>query len=169
MNFTERYWTLQKTSAIRPSSNDLFVWILPKCSLTEPQVHRDWKNVNMNCRSYIIESFTTEVCFRTFVTQMIKLYNFSNISGRSIIQIVLGSLSKIKKTILIYTERLTLLEILVVPRDLKKMNFLPRDLPLSKFQIWNLEIFSFEKTKCVPHLVWQLKIHFCHYHSSQNE
>ena len=49
---------------------------------------------------------------------------------------------------------------------------LPRDLPLSKFQIWNLEISSFEKNysyliSCESHK--RLKIRFWHFRSSENE
>ena len=61
----------------------------------------------------------------------------------------------------------------------KKWTFLPRDLPLSKFQIWNLEISSFEKNYVCPyHLisceshVWKsqmIKGTFIHFHSSENE
>ena len=42
-------------------------------------------------------------------------------------------------------------EILIIPRELKKLTFSPKtwDLHLSKFQIWNLEISYFERTKCV--------------------
>ena len=40
----------------------------------------------------------------------------------------------------------------------KKWTFLPRDLSLSKFQIWNLEISSFEKTKYVPLTSFRVKL-----------
>ena len=40
----------------------------------------------------------------------------------------------------------------------KKWTFLPRDLRLSKFQIWNLEISSFEKTKYAPFISFPVKV-----------
>ena len=42
--------------------------------------------------------------------------------------------------------------------SLKEWTFLPRDLPLSQFQIWDLEISSFEKTKYVPLTSFRVKV-----------
>ena len=54
---------------------------------------RPWpvQHVNMNLLS-LKEPIITKVCFKTFVTQIIKLYNFPNTSGKSIFQIALESL-----------------------------------------------------------------------------
>ena len=56
----------------------------------------------------------------------------------------------------IYTESLRLLEILVFPKEFeKKCTFLPRELPLSKFQIRNLKSPLLKKLSVplLPHFV----------------
>ena len=51
-----------------------------------------------------------------------------------------------RRTTSMYTERLKIAKILVVPKgNFKKWTFLPRDLPFSKLQMWNLGICSFEE------------------------
>ena len=48
---------------------------------------------------------------------------------------------------------LQILEVKVIPREPKKMSFLPRDLQCSKYLILNLEIGTFVKSKfCLPSL-----------------
>ena len=56
-------------------------------------VMRPWpvQHVNLNLLS-LKEAIITKVSFKTFVTQIIKLYNFPNTSGKSIFQIALESL-----------------------------------------------------------------------------
>ena len=44
------------------------------------------------------------------------------------------------------------------PKGVLKINFFSRDLALSKFQICNLEISSFEKTTCVPLASFCMKV-----------
>ena len=49
------------------------------------------QHVNLNLLS-LKEPIITIVCFKPFVTQIIKLFNFPNTSGKSIFQIALESL-----------------------------------------------------------------------------
>ena len=58
------------------------------------------------------------------------------------------------------------------PKGVEK-SVLPRDLSFSKFQIWKLEISSFQKV-CSSYLILceshkRLNIQLCHFHSSENE
>ena len=78
-------------------------------------------------------------------------------------------------TTLIYTQSLKLLEILVVPREFKKVNFSPKGpitLKISDMKPWNLLFWKNEV--CPSYLIscesheW-LKVPFCLFHSSQNK
>ena len=72
-----------------------------KCStffsfcMTTSIVMRPWsaQHVNLNLLS-LKEPIVTKVGFKTFVTHIIKLYNFPNTSGESIFQIALESLQR---------------------------------------------------------------------------
>ena len=50
---------------------------------------RPWpvQHVNLNFLS-LKEPIITKVCFKSFVTQIIKLYNFPNTSGKSILKLL---------------------------------------------------------------------------------
>ena len=78
---------------------------------------RPWpvQHVNLNLLS-LKEPIITKVCFKTFVNQIIKLYNFPNTSGKSILQIVLESLITVKNNININKSMKTL-KGYVVSRD----------------------------------------------------
>ena len=61
--------------------------------MTTSIVMRPWpaQHVNLDLLS-LKEPIVIKVCFKTFVTHIIKLYNFPNTSGKSIFQIALESL-----------------------------------------------------------------------------
>ena len=61
---------------------------------------RPWsaQHVNLNLL-FLKEPIFIKVCFKTFVTHVVKLYNFPNTSSKSIFQIALESLHAGKNNI----------------------------------------------------------------------
>ena len=86
---------------------------------------RPWlvQHVNLNLLS-LKEPIIAKVFFKTFVTQIIKLYNFPNTSGKSILQIALKVYREEQHP---YKQKYENSKRLCCLKGLRK-TFLPRDL-----------------------------------------
>ena len=89
----------------------------------------------------------TKLCFKTFLTYIIKLYNFSSIWTRSTVKIVMESFEEGQHQ---YKQKVWKLVKFGYSQSVEEWTFLPRDLPASEFE-------TLKKAKCVPCTLFCMK------------
>ena len=99
--------------------------------------------------------FENESLFQKFCYRFGNFLNLSIVSWRSISDTAWGIFEKDNLTK--QMENLTIHEILVIPRKLKNMNFLPKRFSFEEFQMWNLELCFFFKNSSVSYFIWMLQ------------